>query len=95
MLMGMLALLGGLAMVLSHNLWSGGFVPVVVTVLGWVLMLRGLATLLIPPDAMARLMESARFEDRLYLFLAIPLILGAGLTYAGFAAGRRSSARSE
>jgi hypothetical protein len=30
-----MGLLGGLAMVLAHNVWSGGPLPVIVTLIGW------------------------------------------------------------
>ena len=42
-LAGIIALLAGLAMVLGHNVWSGGALPVVVTLVGWVTLIRGLS----------------------------------------------------
>jgi hypothetical protein len=39
---GMVFLTAGLAIVLGHNVWSGGALPVVVTVVGWLLLIRGL-----------------------------------------------------
>ena len=41
--LGMSALAVGLAMVLMHNVWSGGVLPVVVTLLGWTFVIRGAA----------------------------------------------------
>jgi len=38
--LGMSALAVGLAMVLMHNVWSGGVLPVVVTLLGWTFVIR-------------------------------------------------------
>jgi hypothetical protein len=38
---GMLGVAAGLAIVLDHQLWSGGVLPVVVTLLGWVILIAG------------------------------------------------------
>src|SRR5262245_29253956 len=46
-LSGVLLLVAGLAIVRAHNIWSGGW-PVVVTVLGWLAILGGLARMLFP-----------------------------------------------
>ena len=81
---GMIVLLGGLAMVLSHNIWSGGAPPVVVTLFGWIILIRGVLILFLSPDAMVSLFEVFRFEEFFYVYAAIPLILGLYLTYAGF-----------
>ena len=40
-----IALIAGLAMVLGHNVWSGGALPVVVTLVGWLMTIRGAALL--------------------------------------------------
>ena len=36
----LIAVAAGLAMVLSHNVWSGGMLPVVVTVTGWLMLTK-------------------------------------------------------
>jgi len=46
---GLIVLAIGLAMVLSHNIWSGGALPVVITLFGWIQLVRGLIFLLAPP----------------------------------------------
>ena len=38
---------------LGHNVWSGGALPVVVTLMGWAALLKGVALLLVPSDRMA------------------------------------------
>ena len=45
----LLGLAGGLAMVIGHNIWSGGALPVVITLLGWLMAIRGGALLAISP----------------------------------------------
>ena len=82
--LGMAALLAGLAIVLSHNIWSGGALPVVVTLFGWILLLRGLLLLMLPHETVVRIFEMARFGDFFTVYAAIPLTLGLYLSYAGF-----------
>ena len=44
---GLLALLGGLALVLVHNVWSPDW-RVLITLIGWITILRGLVTIFAP-----------------------------------------------
>ena len=43
---GVVATAAGLAVVLGHNVWSGGALPVVVTLVGWAALLKGVTLLL-------------------------------------------------
>ena len=44
---GIISLAIGLAMILGHNVWSGGSLPVVVTlVVGWLILAKGLLSLI-------------------------------------------------
>jgi vacuolar-type H+-ATPase subunit I/STV1 len=88
-LFGMIALGSGLAMVLAHNRWSGGILTVVVTVLGWIFLIRGLLILFLPSDTLEAFIAALRFEERFYLYALVPFLLGAYLTYAGFTAEKR------
>jgi hypothetical protein len=83
---GMLTLVAGLAIVLAHNVWRGGAMPVVVTVLGWVLLLKGAALVVIPPVAWDGMVQASHFEDLYGLYGVLPLVLGVYLTFAGFRA---------
>jgi hypothetical protein len=85
----MIALSAGLAMVLAHNRWSGGVLPIVVTILGWVFLIRGLVLLFLPSDLLDAFFAAIGFTERYYLYAAIPFLLGAYLTYAGFTAEKR------
>ena len=84
LILGMIALIGGLAMVLGHNVWSGGALPIVVTLFGWSILIRGLLLLFLPSDAMVNLFEMVRFGELFYIFAVISLVLGIYLTYGGF-----------
>jgi len=90
LVLAMLGLLAGLAMVLAHNIWSGGALPVVVTLFGWILLVRSAVLLFLPGDAIVRMIDFFRFEQLFYLYAAITLLLGLYLSYAGFAASRLS-----
>ena len=86
-LAGVIALGVGLAMVLSHNVWSGGAMPIIVTVVGWLSLMKGLLMLCMPQAAVAGLylggFQYARF---FYEYVSVLLILGVYLTYQGFRA---------
>jgi hypothetical protein len=75
----MAALVAGPSMVLSHNIWSGGALPAVVTLLG----LRGRLLLMLPHETILGGFEMSRFGDLFYLYGTIPLVLGLCLAYAG------------
>jgi putative exporter of polyketide antibiotics len=86
LLLGVIALLGGLAMVLTHNLWSGGGFVVLVTVIGWLILLKALLFLFLPLDSEADLvLNSFRYQQLFPVYMAITLVLGALLSYGGFA----------
>lgn len=80
-------LFAGLAMVLGHNVWRGGGVTIVVTVVGWLTLLKALLILLVPLSVGSRfLAEPLRSDSLFYFRLALTFLLGIYLTYGGFAA---------
>jgi hypothetical protein len=84
MVVGMITLIGGLAMVLGHNVWSGGALPVIVTLFGWSILIRGSLVLSLSPQAMASFFDMLHLGQLFYLYVAINLVLGLYLTYGGF-----------
>jgi len=60
----------------------------VVTLVGWVILLRGLVMVFVSPNGAATLYEALQFADLYYIYLATPFLLGLYLTYAGFVARR-------
>lgn len=88
-ILGLVTLIAGLAMVLAHNIWSGGALPVVVTLVAWITLIRGLILLLAPPETLASLFEKMNFEQFFDVPVAITLVLGLYLTYMGFKPARR------
>jgi hypothetical protein len=87
-IIGLITLAIGLAMVLAHNIWSGGVLPVVITVFGWIQLIRGLVFLLAPPDALASFFEKMNFAKVFNVAFAITFVLGLYLTYMGFRRSR-------
>jgi len=82
---GIFALMAGLAIVLAHNLWSGGVLPVIVTLMGWLVMIKALLLLFLPPQMQAGFfMQTLHFGQLFYLYMAVCFVLGAYLAYAGF-----------
>jgi hypothetical protein len=81
---GIITLVAGLAIVLSHNVWSGGALPVLVTVFGWLQLIKGFLCLFLSPQAAVGFWGAFHYEQFFYLYVTIIFILGAYLTYAGF-----------
>jgi len=83
--LGVITLAAGLAMVLAHNIWSGGAVAVVVTIVGWITLFKSLLFLFLPPEMAAGLyLRELHYQQLFYLYGTISLVLGVYLTYSGF-----------
>jgi hypothetical protein len=84
-----LGLLGGLALVLAHNVWEMSW-RVIITLLGWLSVLDSASWILLREQA-------ERFWSPLLSSMALPiwagaivLLLGAVLSYFGYSVGRRT-----
>ena len=86
LLVEVIGLAGGLAMIISHNIWSGGALPAVVTLVGWLMAIRGAGLLALSPNATMKLFEALRYEQLFYVYMGATLILGLYLTFAGLSA---------
>jgi len=86
--MGIVVVVAGLAMVLSHNVWSGGAAAVIVTLVGWITLVKGALFLILPADVVANFyLGSLHYEQFFYFYVGLSLLLGAYLSYTGFKAG--------
>jgi hypothetical protein len=75
-----MALILGLVLVVSHNVWLAGW-PLIITLLSWLVLLKALFYLLLPFEAAARLI---RWFDRPAWFTAGGAVFaGLGLFLAG------------
>ncbi len=80
---GVLALLGGLAIVNTHNLWVAGW-PVIITIFGWLAVIGGIIRMAFP--AFTKSIGEAMLARELALRVAgaIQLALGAYLMVVGY-----------
>jgi hypothetical protein len=76
----------GVAMVVGHNVWSPGALPVVVTLVGWLILAKGIFLLFLSPEAFGGMMHRMRYGEHYSLYLAPAFVLGLYLTWAGFTA---------
>jgi hypothetical protein len=83
--LGAIMLVAGLAMVLAHNIWSGVVLAVIVTLVGWITLIKSLFFLFLPPEMEAGLfLGQLHYRQLFYMYTAISLVLGVYLTYGGF-----------
>jgi hypothetical protein len=84
-MVGMVLYLGGVAMVLNHNIWSGGPLVVVITLIGWVLTLRGVASMFMAGHSITRMIRVFKVEEFSWLYGILILTISTCLLYFGFA----------
>src|ERR1700722_17961870 len=51
---GLVGVTAGLAIVLAHNVWSGGALAIIVTIFGWVSLVKGMLLLVLSPEMESR-----------------------------------------
>jgi hypothetical protein len=77
---GIFTMAGGVATVIAHNIWSGGALPVAVTVLGWIMLIKGLVLMALPPRLLLRFYTFVDSPQRFRLVLIPTTIFSAWLT---------------
>jgi vacuolar-type H+-ATPase subunit I/STV1 len=83
--LGIATVAAGLALILAHNIWSGGAQTVVVTLVGWLALIKGLLFLALPAGVEGEIIVSwLRTPTCFYVCLAPSLLIGIYLTYGGF-----------
>ena len=82
-LSGIFSLLGGIAIVRVHNVWTGGW-QVILTVLGWLAIVGGLVRIWLPHMAAPIAATFAGSSSAILAGGLVVLVLGAFLTYASF-----------
>ena len=79
---GVLLLVAGLAIVRVHNIWSGW--PVVVTVLGWLAIIGGLARLFFPARLAAIAANMGQHRGFLITAAIILVLVGGFLSFKAY-----------
>ena len=82
--LGLVALPFGILLVLSHNYWNEGTLALVVTIFGWIILVKSIFVFVVSPVQMGRLVKMIKMESWWYVYVVIVLIIGAYLAYAGF-----------
>jgi Domain of unknown function (DUF373). len=81
---GAITLVIGLAMVLAHNIWTPSW-QVVITIIGWLALLKGLAHLFLP-DMAKKWLKKIENKQWLPIALVVAVFVGLVITYLGFTA---------
>jgi hypothetical protein len=76
MLCAIIALSVGLALVVGHNVWTGGALPVAVTLIGWASLLKGLIFLYLPHRLSLSYYAALQYEKFFYVYASATLLLG-------------------
>jgi hypothetical protein len=74
MLGGAIRVCAGLAMMIGHDIWTGGALPIAVTLFGWLLFFSGVFLLFGAPAQVVRMVDDMKLETRLPAYA-----LGLGL----------------
>ncbi len=83
---GMVATGVGLAVVLGHQVWSGGALPIVVTLVGWAALLKGIVLLLVPAERVADGYRGIGFERFFEVWMVVVLAIGLWTAAVAFTA---------
>jgi len=81
---GVVELFLGMAMVVSHNVWAPDF-RVVLTLIGWILLLRGAGRTFFPSRVPSMLERFRKAQSAFVPLLTVVFLIGAYLAYSGFA----------
>jgi hypothetical protein len=76
----------GVAMVVGHNVWTAGALPLVVTLVGWLILAKGLVLLVLSSTMLSAMMDQMHYAAHYPAYLAPAMVLGLYLTWAGFTA---------
>jgi len=80
---GAIALIVGLLIVLTHNVWEG-LNATIVTLIGWAALVEGFAMLLLPQETLASIAKHFSARSMVMAWSVIAIVIGAYLTFVGF-----------
>ena len=81
---GMVGMTAGVALVLSHNLWTGGVPTIVVTMVGWIILIKSVVALMVPQGFVEDLTGKVLTPPFLLADGVALLALGLYLTIAAY-----------
>jgi hypothetical protein len=81
-LAGVIGIAVGLAIVIGHNVWSGGPLPVTITLVGWLALIKGSLLLFLSQDEAERVfLQGLRYAQWYYGYTGITFFIGVFLVY--------------
>ena len=80
---GVFTLFGGLALVLLHNYWSGGALTVIITLIGWLTLIKAVVLVVLPSNKLVTLYSGVS-PTHILISGSLTLLLGIYLTVSGF-----------
>lgn len=89
---GIIGVTAGIAIVLGHNEWSGGALSIIVTLFGWISLIKGMLLLLLSPTTEYQVfIVGLHYEQHPNSYATFAFVLGVYMTYAGFTSKPRAS----
>jgi hypothetical protein len=82
-LAGFLGLLGGLALLIVHNVWALDW-RLVITLIGWASLFRALVTIFRPQAIVSIAGRLIEYKGAFRAAAVIDLVIGAALSYFGY-----------
>ncbi|HEV3245236.1 MAG TPA: hypothetical protein VG102_02680 [Candidatus Paceibacterota bacterium] len=86
-LAGFIASLIGLLIVLSNNIWNGDHIELLITILGWIVLLKGLALLFVPQRTIEAFTGWCNLYKLFWLYAIICVVIGLYLVHGGLTQG--------
>jgi len=83
---GALALVIGVVIVLTHNIWLANW-TVIITIIGWAALIKGVWLIVFPTSVHKFMQVYQKNENLLVVHPIVALIFGIVLTYFGFFVG--------
>jgi hypothetical protein len=74
----------GLAIMIGHDIWTGGALPVAVTLFGWALYFSGLLLLFASPERLIAMVEGMKLERNPLVYALVIGLVGLYFLGAGF-----------
>jgi uncharacterized membrane protein len=82
--LGTIVLLLGLIIVLNHNIWHGEPYQIVITLIGWIVLIKGLILFLLPSELIKSIIDQFNHPNTYRIAGTVTLLFGLWLTYHGF-----------
>ena len=83
---GVFALVIGIVIVLTHNIWVANW-TVIITIIGWAALIKGVWLIIFPNSVHKCIRAYQKNENMLVIHSIFALVFGIVLTYFGFFAG--------